>query len=44
VEEVEEEMPPGIPGYPVGLIIVLLLEEIGVITILKKSKRIKLIK
>jgi hypothetical protein len=44
VEEVEEEIPPGIPGYPVGLIIVLLLGEIGVITILKKSKRIKLIK
>ncbi len=41
---VEEEIPPVIPGYPVGLIFILLLGEIGVITIVKKSKRIILIK
>jgi len=44
MEEVEEEIPLGIPGYPVGLIIILLLGEIGIIMILNKSKRIKLIK
>jgi len=41
-EEVEEEIPLEIPGYPIGLLIVLLLGEIGVIMIIKKSKRIKL--
>ena len=38
----EEELPPGIPGYPVELIIISLLIGIGIITILYKSKRIKL--
>ena len=41
VEEEEEEIPLEIPGYPVGLLIVLILGEIGVITIIKKSKRKK---
>jgi len=37
-----EEVGPVIPGYPDGWIIISLLAGIGVITILNKSKRIKL--
>ena len=43
IEEMEEEeIPPIIPGYPQGWIIISLLAGIGKIVLLNKSKRIKL--